>query len=364
MTKKMEVYQETLFSFLGEENPQPLGESKNTKPSQKKGKVTKPVTPIPKKEEPIELNENTIIRYGGENIPLTDYFTNDEFKIGLVGKVSTEENEEEELRPITADDIRKRLEQDFAELTEELTHMSWIKEKNLIVPILQARKKGAGMKLGRRHGIYLDIQDAVEHKRTHMFFPASDGNVYHIRETECLTICTKTNHVPDLPNLKEGIRFKLPKIEWDILSEFMKISRYYAMQYETEVHGEVYWNGTRYFLFIPKQEVSKEWVEPTEIFTQDEQAIKVMEIHSHNLMNAYFSEQDNESEQAPILYAVVGRVTDFLPQIQVRTCLNGTYLAVDPKEVFDSPFGASSVSYELEQIKVKGDSNDDRSAAE
>lgn len=39
-------------------------------------------------------------------------------------------------------------------------------------------------------------------------------------------------------------------------------------------------------------------------------AMKVMEIHSHHRFSAEPSDLDDQSERAPILYAIVGRIED------------------------------------------------------
>ena len=104
---------------------------------------------------------------------------------------------------------------------------------------------------------------------------------------------------------------------------------------------------------IPAQIVSKHMCEPVQPITFDENRVKVMEIHSHNTMDAYFSAQDDRSEQVPILYAVVGRVLDFFPQLLVRTCLDGEYLMIDPHIVFEPPFESAN-HLDFPQVSVKG----------
>ena len=368
MTDKL--FQETLFSFLGEEEPEAIqdtGKGKKTKASTKSreaSKDQKKSTGSVTKSEPEtwELNTETIIRYGGENIPLTDYFTPEEIINGLPESSSTDEQSTEDnaalkMRNITGEDVRKRLENDFGELTEELTTMTFVKEKNMIIPVLTARKKGSGMILERRHGVYLTLEDAVANRRSNMYLPGADGHMYHIRETEALTICKKARRVPSVPALAEGVRLKFPKIPWGILTQFLVVARYFARTYGVEVHGEIYWGEDGYLLVIPPQIVSSEMCEPTEQVAYVENVVKVMEIHSHHTMEAYFSSQDDRSEQAPILYAVVGRVLDFFPQILVRTCLDGEYLIINPHIVFESPL-ESPTTLDFPQVTVKGAGDD------
>jgi len=147
-----ELFQETLFSFLGEEEATPVGtkEQKVTSKSKNEtaGKKAAPAKVTPKPvEEKLELTVETIIRYGGESLPVTDYFSVEEITEGIR---ILEGEKVGELRPINSEDLRKRMEEDYAELIEGYTHMIFNKEKNLVLPLLQARKKGAKTNLEDR----------------------------------------------------------------------------------------------------------------------------------------------------------------------------------------------------------------------
>ena len=61
-----------------------------------------------------------------------------------------------------------------------------------------------------------------------------------------------------------------------------------------------------------------------------------MDIHSHNNMNAFFSETDNRDERAARVYAVVGKVTGFFPEIKVRIANSRSFVEIDPSVVFES----------------------------
>jgi hypothetical protein len=135
------LLQETLFSFLGEEEAAPVAKvqkAKTTLSSTDKNRPAK-VTPKPVQEEKLELTAETIIRYGGENLPVTDYFSAIEI---LEGIRITEGEKAGEFRPINGEDLRKRMEEEFAELMEEFTTIIFKKEKNMVFPFVHARKKG------------------------------------------------------------------------------------------------------------------------------------------------------------------------------------------------------------------------------
>lgn len=101
-------------------------------------KESKPVQPKEEGDE-LEVNLETVIRYGGQTIPITDFFTTAEITNGIE---DARDNGEVVLTPITKEEIRKRMEREYSELVEELTTMVYKKDKNMVIPVLQARKRG------------------------------------------------------------------------------------------------------------------------------------------------------------------------------------------------------------------------------
>lgn len=209
------------------------------------------------------------------------------------------------------------------------------------------------MILSKKHGVYHSIDEAIANPRTNMYVTGSDAQVYHLRNTGVLSICKKARNVPAAPSLREGVRFQLPKIPWVLLTEFIRLARFYAVKHNVEVHGEIYWDEKNYHLYIPEQVVQRELVEPNSDVNLELEYTKVMEIHSHHYMEAIFSKQDDESEQQPILYAVVGHIGMFFPAISVRTCLDGEHVYIHPGDIFESPMALTNNEKELKQITVK-----------
>lgn len=75
----------------------------------------------------------------------------------------------------------------------------------------------------------------------------------------------------------------------------------------------------------------------TKLYRYPYSHILVMEIHSHHKMPAKFSSIDNEEQKETILFAVVGSIDKFFPDITVRASCAGKYIPVDPGDVFESP---------------------------
>ena len=79
-----------------------------------------------------------------------------------------------------------------------------------------------------------------------------------------------------------------------------------------------------------------------------------IDIHSHNIMPARFSAIDDRDEKATRVYAVIGRLDKFMPQISVRISNGGKFLHIDPSLVFE-PFGADFPAAWLDQVNTGGD---------
>lgn len=259
----------------------------------------KKVAPVNENEE-LELNAETIIRFASLNHSILDYFTEEEINAGLPTIV----DEKEELKKITKEDIRVRMERDYPELVKELTHVYFVKEKNLLVVMNSAGKKGS-------MSVEKTTPNGVVFLKNHkMFF-------------------SKTN--------------KAVKIPLSILNEFISIARGFAL-YKLEVHGDIYFNPSdnQYVLNIPNQNTSTYLVTPFEPTLEEaltfSQMVKVMEIHSHHVLPPYPSSIDNESETGNVYYAIVGNLYNFFPDITVRVYdfEKQKHIELNPFNVFET----------------------------
>lgn len=60
----------------------------------------------------------------------------------------------------------------------------------------------------------------------------------------------------------------------------------------------------------------------------------VLDIHSHGIMSAFFSGQDNTDEQGLRLYMVVGRLNTLIPEYELRVGVYGYFATLWFNEVF------------------------------
>lgn len=254
-----------------------------------------------------KLKTDTLVKYAGQEVPVTRYFSEEEITSGVQKKKKGEVVTE----PITDKDLIRKLNQDFAELVPQLTSLVYFEKKNIVVPVLQARKKGA--------------------------------NVTEEESTDS--------------------SFSSPlRIPFQLLSDFISIAKDYSDQYGTEIHADIYYDTDqkKFFMDFPKQVVHEVWAkrieEPMETALKfiERNYRKVMEIHSHHQLAPIPSSTDNKAERSPILYAIVGRIDNYFPEITVRTFNPNTqkHIPLEVEQVFEYPFNQSSTQYNLNGVEV------------
>lgn len=261
----------------------------------KKAAEAKPATAaastVKKEDDQFTPNEDTTIRYYGESIEITSYFSPEELAEGILVK----KDGESVRKPLEAEMLRKRMEKDFPELVKQHTEIIFIKNKNIIVPTMRAKKKGG-----------------------------------------CMGVLSK-----------DSTSLSLSKIPFSILQDFIAIAKLFG-EMSLEIHGDIYFHHQeqRFLLDIPKQNVHRLWTEVTEdAFSVAERiqqhAVKVAEIHSHHTMPPTPSLQDDESERCPLMhYVIVGHIERFFPSIYVRQFISDEsgHVRIQPEALFECPF--------------------------
>lgn len=312
-----------LFEAFGIEEPEAVTvkEVKKKKATTKKTEKKK-TTAVKTAGTEIDVTHETIIRFEGITHPITVYFTDEEIEEGIL--------ENDKRRKITTEDVRKRMELGIIQLTPEelndlglgglsayidlvpsITKFHIEKEKNMIIPVKQAGKKGSG-----------------------------------------------GSSSPSLP-----------KIPYQLIMEFWKWSRYYAENYQVEIHADVYFDREtrKYVLDYPEQQCSYLNVEVT--YTNpmlSAEMKKILEIHSHHRLAPWPSLQDDKTERFPNqLYMIVGRykeedrenkpylvkLGDLYPEITLRTFLNGKHIPLHVWDFVEHPFCTDELA-PLPQLEV------------
>jgi PRTRC genetic system protein A len=104
-------------------------------------------------------------------------------------------------------------------------------------------------------------------------------------------------------------------------------------------HNEIlfYLTGARpWTVNVPMQKVSSAGVIP---LSYDAGADTLIELHSHNFMDAFFSATDTEDEKSGFrVYSVIGRLNSPHPQIITRVGIYGHFGAVPSMNVYEMPW--------------------------
>ncbi|MCZ1268431.1 MULTISPECIES: hypothetical protein [Paenibacillus] len=345
--KSHDNVQTDIFAFLSPDDQEILKPAvqqqhdiKNRK--NKLAQSSAPVKKVTVKYEDLQVNLSTCIKYDGVLTPITEYFETEEIQTGI--RVS----DTDERRPINTEDLRLKLAEEYGEMCDsDYVTLTMPPTSNIIVPQIHGRKRG--LSLEDRHGIYASLEQANLEPKYNMYVPSADGYVYHIRNGDVYTSCSKAGRIPIAKQLYEGINFNKPLIPFQVLSAFISISKEFTKQ-EVEVYGEILLLDGNYTLSIPPQDASKMNVQPIKNSGIADGSIKVMEIHSHHNFPAKPSPQDDESEIGTCLYTIIGKLDEFFPEIQCRVHVNGRFISVNPSKLFSSPFPQNASSYP--QVRV------------
>ena len=214
------------------------------------------------------------------------------------------------------------------------------KDKNprcVLKPSVRAQSKGKIVSAYK--GIYADVEEAAASGMAICIFPARDGRVYEMRTSEIGTFTTQTYNCIELSAVRAGFIPALPLIPWECLHEIIGFFREQLREDGNyEALANILWDKytETYVTYIPQQIVTRGTVvSDLSDMPNSKRYLHYMDIHSHNTMPAKFSAIDDADEKATRVYAVIGRLDSFMPDISVRISNGGKYLPIDPMLVFE-----------------------------
>ncbi|MCG8538494.1 MAG: hypothetical protein MJA82_00970 [Clostridia bacterium] len=184
-------------------------------------------------------------------------------------------------------------------------------------------------------------------------FHARDG-YYRVEENSIGLFSVKTKYVPDLHGFHEGFIFKLPKIPFKILQQVITFFKSYCRELHNnslsgtyEAMCQIFWDKGKeeYFIYTPKQEVTSDSIKCERNNNLEKEHILILDIHSHNHMEASFSITDDMDEKETRIYAVVGSMNKFFPDISVRVSCGGNFLNINTNKIFETPFNVQYPDY-------------------
>lgn len=237
---------------------------------------------------------------------------------------------------LTPEDIRKKLEKDFPELSKERTEMIVDKKKKLIVPVIRAARKGC-IAMNKVRTEHTSVSSVFLNPSPVNILRLKDGTEFEIRLNEIgvFSVLTKQGTGECRGEYREGFVPFLPKIPGELLGEIVKEFRKAAKKH-LEMAAQIFFDREKrnYFYYIPRQKMSGTSVSIDRNYQLEQKHLLVMDVHSHHIMSARFSLQDDKDEVETRLYTVVGRLDRLVPDILTRMSCGGKFLLLKPLEVF------------------------------
>jgi PRTRC genetic system protein A len=155
---------------------------------------------------------------------------------------------------------------------------------------------------------------------------------------------------------KTSFTLKLPKIPGSVLNETVRIFKEIMKTMgNSESMVQIYWDEEKssYEVHVPEQYVagaSIKFIHDKELQNNDKK-IWVLDIHSHNTMNAFFSGGDDRDEKSTRLFGVLGQLNQNLFAHKWRAGCNGKYLDLSIIDIFNLDDEAQSFRVSDEDLK-------------
>jgi len=155
-----------------------------------------------------------------------------------------------------------------------------------------------------------------------------DG-IWEVRNNAIGVFCVKKSDakLPGFPKEENHPFFtmKYGKIPYKLLEEILYFFKAICDDSKDEVYMQIFYDREKgeYFNYCPKQVVSGASVDYERDTELEEKHILVLEIHSHNTMNAYFSGIDDNDEKGDRFFGVVGELNKAVPAIKLSYVCGG-----------------------------------------
>ena len=241
-------------------------------------------------------------------------------------------------------DIKTEIEKskDFLDAVKKAKTDAEKQPECLINPRVTAQSKGETFRMPSYKEYCVSAQEAESSDKPIVLLPSRNGRIYEMRKTPVGTFTAPAEFLPEFPEVQSGFQMSLPKIPMHILMFIINFFEKLSKRFELEALVHILYDTLhhRYTIRVPQQELTHTSVHSVMEEAYPEHLIHVMDIHSHNTMQAKFSPIDDEDEKATRLYAVVGRLDKMFPDITMRASCAGKFIPIHPEEVFETNFKA------------------------
>jgi hypothetical protein len=183
-----------------------------------------------------------------------------------------------------------------------------------------------------------------ESEATINYVVGSNGH-FEYRKSPLGRFVTKTEAIPQLEEVEEGVFLDIPKIPFKIFDHMAAWHRAIYKKDKTESTIMIFYNQERgYSLFVPEQQNSganskyKRHDDPDYVEMLNDNEL-VMVAHSHPWTSKSApgpSGTDNNDEKEPILYMIMNNVEN-IPYVYVSTCPGGKRIKLNFFDIFENP---------------------------
>lgn len=203
-------------------------------------------------------------------------------------------------------------------------------------------------------------EEAFASEKTQAFFLDKKGKAYVRGNFPIGTIVNTAKDIPfsDVEEVKLGMHLSIPKIPLNVLQQVVSFFRDVCQDTKDEAFVRIYLekDTNEYIIHCPKQSISGASVkyEITDEHLEND-CIVVMDIHSHNTMNAFFSGTDDGDEKNPgQLFMVLGHLNTHNIEFKLRTFMD-EYIPVDFFDVFERPEISITIGNEKLEMSLSDD---------
>ena len=206
--------------------------------------------------------------------------------------------------------------------------------------------------------VVTNIDEARKSDSVNRYLIDQDGNFYRYHASVFGEMVVKTSEIP-ATIVDEYFEWQLPKIPSELFGQIIGFFKHFAENDKRplEVALRVYWDSEQkqFVLECPKQIVSPVRIELEygEQFTgrNSLRYIPVLEIHSHNVMRAFFSEVDDADEQAFCVYGVLGRLDREKIEMCFRAKCGDNFINLAADVIFDLTSNPPSFDFPSEWLE-------------
>lgn len=222
---------------------------------------------------------------------------------------------------------------------------------------------------------FAPVEDS-EYQKVVTYVSAGNG-MFRVRKTPVALFITKehSNGVPGLPDMEEGVRLLIPKIPFKYIHQIITFYRDVNAKDKTEACANFYWNDRnvaipnydgltvdgQLVMFVPFQRNSGAQTDfesgyhtrGEEVDWMRENLTPLLETHSHNTMDAFWSGTDNANETRPQFYLVLGHIASEKIHLEFRWCEGPNKQKINTTELIEWPqMEYSETTRKIKETKV------------